>query len=150
MKAFSLYSSSLEFIYFYKGKQFLTLRVCFPGEQSPSKMGTALKEKNLLLQQQILPLESSALLRGEAKLKNNRVDALEILPGPGCSKLTMSLVKGSLKFQTLISQTCQYFLSSPLAGKRDMVVAILVRCMCVRPCICASVRPCIHQNLSRP
>ena len=25
------------------------------------------------------------------------------------------------------------FLSSPLAGKRDIVVTILVRCMCVRP-----------------
>ena len=30
--------------------------------------------------------------------------------GPGCSKLTMSLVNVSLKFQTLISNTCQYFL----------------------------------------
>ena len=29
--------------------------------------------------------------------------------GPGCSKLTMLLVNVSLKFQTLISQTCQYF-----------------------------------------
>ena len=29
---------------------------------------------------------------------------------PGCSKLTMPLVKVSLKFQTLISQICQYFL----------------------------------------
>ena len=31
-------------------------------------------------------------------------------PGPGCSKLTTSLVNVSLKFQTLISQICQYFL----------------------------------------
>ena len=30
--------------------------------------------------------------------------------GPGCSKLTMSLVNASLKFQKLISQICQYFL----------------------------------------
>ena len=30
--------------------------------------------------------------------------------GPGGSKLTMSLVNVSLKFQTLISQICQYFL----------------------------------------
>ena len=30
--------------------------------------------------------------------------------GPGCSKLTMSLVNISLKFQTLISNLCQYFL----------------------------------------
>ena len=32
-------------------------------------------------------------------------------PWPGCSKLTTSLVNVSLKFQTLIYQTCQYFLS---------------------------------------
>ena len=31
-------------------------------------------------------------------------------PGPGCSKLTMSLVNVSLNFQKLISQTDQYFL----------------------------------------
>ena len=31
-------------------------------------------------------------------------------PGPSCSKLTTSLVNVSLKFQTLISQICQYFL----------------------------------------
>ena len=30
--------------------------------------------------------------------------------GPGFSKLTMSLVNVSLKFQKLISQICQYFL----------------------------------------
>ena len=30
--------------------------------------------------------------------------------GPGCSKLTTSLVNVSLKFQTLISQIYQYFL----------------------------------------
>ena len=31
-------------------------------------------------------------------------------PGPSCSKLTKSLVNVSLKFQTLISKICQYFL----------------------------------------
>ena len=30
--------------------------------------------------------------------------------GSGCSKLTMSLVNVLLKFQTLISEICQYFL----------------------------------------
>ena len=30
--------------------------------------------------------------------------------GPGCSKLTTSLVNVSLKFQTFISQICQYLL----------------------------------------
>ena len=33
-----------------------------------------------------------------------------ILSGPGCSKLTTSLVNVSLKFQTLISEIFQYFL----------------------------------------
>ena len=32
------------------------------------------------------------------------------ISGPGCSKLTMSLVNVSLKFQTLISEICHYFL----------------------------------------
>ena len=32
------------------------------------------------------------------------------IPGPSCSKLTTSLVNVSLKCQTLISQTHQYFL----------------------------------------
>ena len=31
-------------------------------------------------------------------------------PGPGCSKLTTSLVNVSLNFQKLFSQICQYFL----------------------------------------
>ena len=31
-------------------------------------------------------------------------------PGPGCSKLTTSLVNILLNFQKLISQICQYFL----------------------------------------
>ena len=39
------------------------------------------------------------------------------------------------------------FLSSPLAGKRDIVVTIFVRCMCMRPCISASVRICPDHNL---
>ena len=34
--------------------------------------------------------------------------------GPGCSKLTTSLVNVSLKFQTLISEICQYFLLKKL------------------------------------
>ena len=33
-----------------------------------------------------------------------------ILSGPGCSKLTTSLVNVLLKFQTLISEICQSFL----------------------------------------
>ena len=32
------------------------------------------------------------------------------IAGPGCSKLTTSLVTDLLKFETLISQICQYFL----------------------------------------
>ena len=32
-------------------------------------------------------------------------------------------------------------------GKRDIVVTILVQCMYIRPCICASIRICPDQNL---
>ena len=39
------------------------------------------------------------------------VSQLFKIPGPGCSKLTTSLVNGSLKFQMLISDIRQYFLS---------------------------------------
>ena len=35
----------------------------------------------------------------------------------------------------------------PLAGKRDIVVKIFVRCVCVRPCVRASVRICPDHNL---
>ena len=43
--------------------------------------------------------------------QTNKVSHYKLyLPGPGCSKLTMSLVNISLKFQTLLSQVCQYFL----------------------------------------
>ena len=34
---------------------------------------------------------------------------IRLTSGPGCSKLTTSLVDVSLKFQTLISEICQYF-----------------------------------------
>ena len=39
------------------------------------------------------------------------IGLMELCAGPGCSKLTTSLVNVLLKFQTLISQICQYFLS---------------------------------------
>ena len=43
--------------------------------------------------------------------RNSSVSFLKnIHVGPGCSKLTTSLVNETLKFQTLISQICQYFL----------------------------------------
>ena len=42
------------------------------------------------------------------ELKHLKVSFLR--PRPGCSKLTTSLVNETLKFQTLISQICQYFL----------------------------------------
>ena len=38
------------------------------------------------------------------------VDSLGYTPGPGCSKLTTSLVNVLLNFQELISHICQYFL----------------------------------------
>ena len=36
--------------------------------------------------------------------------SFKLCPGPGCSKLTMSLVNEMLKFRTLMSQIPQYFL----------------------------------------
>ena len=39
-----------------------------------------------------------------------REAACHCWPGPGCSKLMMLLVNISLKFQSLISEICQYFL----------------------------------------
>ena len=36
------------------------------------------------------------------------------ISGPGCSKLTTSLVNVSLKFQMLIIQICHYFLSKKI------------------------------------
>ena len=39
-----------------------------------------------------------------------RPSPLAEIPGPGCSKLTTSLINETLKFQTLISQIFQYFL----------------------------------------
>ena len=41
--------------------------------------------------------------------------------GPGCSKLTMSLVNVSLKFQMLISQICQYFLLKKCEKKTSLI-----------------------------
>ena len=37
------------------------------------------------------------------------VEQVHLTSGAGCSKLTVSLVNVSLKFQTLISETCHYF-----------------------------------------
>ena len=39
-----------------------------------------------------------------------KVYLFTLRPGPGCSKLTTSLVNVSLNFQKLISHICQYFL----------------------------------------
>ena len=44
------------------------------------------------------------------RLNMSSTNNLVKLTGPGCSKLTTSLVKVLLKFQTLISEICQYFL----------------------------------------
>ena len=44
-------------------------------------------------------------------LPGGQVEYLKVskIHGPGCSKLTMTLVNVSLNFQKLISQICQYF-----------------------------------------
>ena len=47
----------------------------------------------------------------------------------------------------MTGQFSVFFLSSPLAGKRDIVVTICFRCMCVRQCVHPSVRICPDHNL---
>ena len=65
--------------------------------------------------------------------------------------LAGSFIVLNVFFRRLIVVNIYQFLSSPLAGKRDIVVTIFVRCMCVRPCVsasmCASVRICPDHNL---
>ena len=41
---------------------------------------------------------------------HTKITLLQHKSGPGCSKLMISLVNVSLKFQTLIFDKCQYFL----------------------------------------
>ena len=53
---------------------------------------------------------SLQLLRSRLPHERLVVLPVDCSPGPSCSKLTTSLVNVSLKFQTLISQICQYFL----------------------------------------
>ena len=52
--------------------------LCFPGEQNPSKHGSTLKEKNLLLEEQILFFKSSPLLEREARLKLGELLPLKV------------------------------------------------------------------------
>ena len=61
--------------------------------------------------------------------------------GPGCSKLTTSLVNVSLKFQTLISQIRQYFLLCP---RDDSQGALRFAPVC--PSVCPSVRPSVRSS----
>ena len=49
-------------------------------------------------------------LSTEYSIQHASVIIEDYQPGPGCSKLTTSLVNVSLKFQMLISQIFQYFL----------------------------------------
>ena len=44
------------------------------------------------------------------RIQSPQTDAITCTTGPGCSKLTTSLVNISLKFQTLIFQIRQHFL----------------------------------------
>ena len=50
------------------------------------------------------------LVCGKNTDSNLHLQKHDTQPGPGCSKLTTSLVNVTLKFQTLISQICQYCL----------------------------------------
>ena len=52
----------------------------------------------------------SFFIRGYFEISVFEISRINCNSSPGCSKLTTSLVSVSLKFQTLISQICQYFL----------------------------------------
>ena len=60
-------------------------------------------------------------------LKDGVIKVKKKKPGPGCSKLTTSLVNQTLKFQTLISQMCQYF----LLKKREKLLSFFQQKMSV-------------------
>ena len=47
------------------------------------------------------------------------------ISGPGCSKLTTSLVNISLKFKTLISEICQYFLLKNVRSFRSAKASLI-------------------------
>ena len=49
------------------------------------------------------------------------------ISGPGCSKLTTSLVNVSLKFQTLISQICHYFFVEKILSIK-ISVFLVIKC----------------------
>ena len=56
-------------------------------------------------------MQELALLTPKSEhIVKDTVIKLHYQSGPGCSKLTTSLVNVSLKFQMLISEICQYFL----------------------------------------
>ena len=61
-------------------------------------LGQLFKKNNCSRRSRFLPLRVDPILKGLH------------CPGPGCSKLKMSLVNVSLKFQMLISQIHHYFL----------------------------------------
>ena len=59
------------------------------------------------------PLKLLSIKKGPNDQKNDDLECESKpmkRPGPGCSKLTTSLVNVSLKFQTIVSQIRQYFL----------------------------------------
>ena len=65
---------------FNEGKQLLWLPVCFPGQCSPFKIGSTLKGKNLLLEEQILFYKSWPLMKWEAKMKIKELLPLKVFP----------------------------------------------------------------------
>ena len=61
----------------------------------------------LTLRSQVEAVDTPGILISVMKIQR-ALRQIEI-SGPGCSKLTTSLVNETLKFQTLISHICQYF-----------------------------------------
>ena len=79
-----------------------------------AKMGSALKGKNLLCEEQILSCKSWTIFRKKVKMAKllkmkGQLQRPVARSGPSCSKLTM-LVNVSLQFGRLISEICHYFM----------------------------------------
>ena len=64
-------------------------------------------------QQLVLELHQKRMREVANKINSERKSS-----GPGCSKLTMSIVNIPLKFQTLKTTICQYVLSKNILQKR--------------------------------
>ena len=73
------YTSS-SYRHFYKGENFCDVLFGFPGQLSPSYIGSTIKGKNLLLREQILSHKSGPLGERETIMKKIDLVRLKVCP----------------------------------------------------------------------